>query len=98
MSLVWVCKLKGRTEVERIYGPDLMLALCDRSASRGYRHFLYGASPIVLEALAARLCARYPGLQVVGTCSPPFRALTADEDADIMQQSPEPARILSGSA
>jgi N-acetylglucosaminyldiphosphoundecaprenol N-acetyl-beta-D-mannosaminyltransferase len=86
MSLVWLCKLKGRAEVERVYGPDLMLALCARSPNHGYRHFFYGASAGVVEALTARLCARYPGLEVVGTCSPPFRELTPAEDADIVQR------------
>jgi N-acetylglucosaminyldiphosphoundecaprenol N-acetyl-beta-D-mannosaminyltransferase len=84
MSLVWLCKLKGRTSVERVYGPDLMLALCARSPARGYRHFFYGASPGVLEALTARLTSQYPGLDVVGTCSPPFRALTPREDVEIV--------------
>jgi N-acetylglucosaminyldiphosphoundecaprenol N-acetyl-beta-D-mannosaminyltransferase len=86
MSLVWLCKLKGERTVERVYGPDLMLALCARSAERGYRHFFYGASPQVLDALTERLCARYPGLEVVGTCSPPFRPLTPEEDAEIVDR------------
>jgi N-acetylglucosaminyldiphosphoundecaprenol N-acetyl-beta-D-mannosaminyltransferase len=86
MSLVWLCKLKGVRVVERVYGPDLMLALCGRSSSPGYRHFFYGASSKVLEGLSARLCARYPGLKVAGTYSPPFRSLTPQEDADVVQR------------
>jgi len=86
MSLVWLCKLKGERAVERVYGPDLMLALCGRSSNPGYRHFFYGASPEVLEALRARLCTRYPGLEVVGTYSPPFRSLTSQEDTDVVQR------------
>lgn len=86
MSLVWLCRLKGKQLVERVYGPDLMLALCGRSTGRGYRHFFYGASPEVLNALTDRLCARFPGLQIAGTHSPPFRALTPEEDAAIVRQ------------
>jgi N-acetylglucosaminyldiphosphoundecaprenol N-acetyl-beta-D-mannosaminyltransferase len=86
MPLVWLCRLKGQRSVERVYGPDLMLALCRQSAGRGYRHFFYGASPKVLDTLSARLCARYPGLQVVGAYSPPFRPLTPDEDAQVVQR------------
>jgi N-acetylglucosaminyldiphosphoundecaprenol N-acetyl-beta-D-mannosaminyltransferase len=86
MSLVWLCKLKGRTPVERVYGPDLMLALCQRSIQRGYRHYFYGSSPAVLQTLTARLAARYPGLEVVGTCSPPFRPLTPQEDTEIVER------------
>ena len=84
MPLVWLCKLKGWRHVERVYGPDLMLALCERSVARGYRHFLYGATPQVLDTLSSRLTARCPGLQVVGTHAPPFRAPTAEEDAAIV--------------
>ena len=86
MSLVWLCKLKGERGVERVYGPDLMLALCGRSPDRGYRHFFYGASPKILDSLTMRLCARYPGLEVVGTYSPPFRPLTPEEDAEVVQR------------
>jgi N-acetylglucosaminyldiphosphoundecaprenol N-acetyl-beta-D-mannosaminyltransferase len=86
MSLVWVCKLKGQRAVERVYGPDLMLALCQRSARRGYRHFLYGASPDVLTALTERLSVRYPGLRVVGAHAPPFRPLTSEEDEEVVRR------------
>jgi N-acetylglucosaminyldiphosphoundecaprenol N-acetyl-beta-D-mannosaminyltransferase len=86
MSLVWLCKLKGEPATERVYGPDLMLALCGRSPRRGYRHFFYGASPEVLDALTVRLRARYPGLEVVGAYSPPFRPLTPEEDEAIVRQ------------
>jgi N-acetylglucosaminyldiphosphoundecaprenol N-acetyl-beta-D-mannosaminyltransferase len=85
MSLVWLCRLKGQRQVERVYGPDLMLALCAVSSVCGYRHFFYGASPEVLDALAARLRARYPGLEVVGTYAPPFRQLSPEEDLQTVQ-------------
>ena len=42
MPLVWLSRLNGFRHVDRVYGPDLMLALCERSATRGYRHFFYG--------------------------------------------------------
>jgi N-acetylglucosaminyldiphosphoundecaprenol N-acetyl-beta-D-mannosaminyltransferase len=86
MSLVWLCKLKGQRSVERVYGPDLMLALCGRSPDRGYRHFFYGASPEVLDSLTVRLRARYPGLEVVGTYAPPFRPLRPEEEAEIVRR------------
>jgi UDP-N-acetyl-D-mannosaminuronic acid transferase (WecB/TagA/CpsF family) len=37
MPLVWASHLLGFRGVERVYGPDLVLALCERSAGRGYR-------------------------------------------------------------
>jgi N-acetylglucosaminyldiphosphoundecaprenol N-acetyl-beta-D-mannosaminyltransferase len=80
MSLVWLSHLKGHSKVERVYGPDLMLAMCARSRNCGYRHFLYGATPAVLDALAARLKARFPGLNLVGAHAPPFGEPTRNED------------------
>lgn len=72
MPLVWLCRRRGFSFVERVYGPDLMLACCKRSVSLQYRHFFYGGAPGVAERLAERLRARLPGLAIVGTYSPPF--------------------------
>jgi N-acetylglucosaminyldiphosphoundecaprenol N-acetyl-beta-D-mannosaminyltransferase len=85
MPLVWLSKLHGFRHVERVYGPDLMLALCARSVEKGYRHFLYGGDEALVEALAERLRQRYPGLRIVGAFAPPFRPLTPDEDRDIVR-------------
>jgi len=84
MPLVWLSRLSGFPSVERVYGPDLLLALCEHGLDRGYRHFFYGGEPGVAEALAARLRARFPGLQIVGTYTPPFRPLTPAEDAAVV--------------
>ncbi len=85
MPLVWLSRLKGHRHVDRVYGPDLMLALCERSVTDGYRHFFYGGAEGVPEQLAANLQRRFPGLQVVGIHSPPFRPLTLEEDKQVVQ-------------
>jgi N-acetylglucosaminyldiphosphoundecaprenol N-acetyl-beta-D-mannosaminyltransferase len=84
MPLVWLSRLRGHRDVSRVYGPDLMLALCEESIEKGYRHFFYGGAEGVAVELAARLTERYPGLQVAGTYSPPFRPLTEDEDQQVV--------------
>lgn len=73
MPLVWL----GPPGVERVYGPDLMLAVCDAGRAVGLTHYFYGGQPGVATALAAKLTARFPGLAVVGTFTPPFRPLDA---------------------
>jgi N-acetylglucosaminyldiphosphoundecaprenol N-acetyl-beta-D-mannosaminyltransferase len=80
MPLVWLSHLRGHRHVERVYGPDLMLACCQRFVSSGYRHFFYGGAEGVPERLAARLQDRVPGLVVAGTWSPPFGEMTAFEE------------------
>lgn len=80
MPLVWLGRLAGFRHVDRVYGPDLMWATCERFLDRNCRHFFYGGAPGVAERLTDRLRARYPSLQVAGTYSPPFRPLTEEED------------------
>ena len=86
MPLVWLSRLSGGSPVGRVYGPDLMLAVCERSVGRGYRHFLYGGGPSVAEKLASQLQNRFPGLGIVGAYSPPFRPLTQREDQEIVER------------
>ena len=86
MPLVWISRLQGFRHVRRVYGPDLMLALCEQSLAKGYRHYFYGGIEGVAEELRARLQQRFPGLQVVGTESPPFRPLTPEEDKEVCER------------
>lgn len=85
MPLVWLCRLAGETETERVYGPDLMLALCRRSESAGHRHYFYGGRSDVLEDLVGSLRARFPGLRIAGWHAPPFRAADAAEDSEVLE-------------
>ena len=85
MAIVWLLKLRGHRSVSRVYGPDLMLETCRAGLESGYRHFLYGGAEGVAEALAGKLSARFPGLQIVGTHTPPFRDLTEDEDRSVVE-------------
>jgi N-acetylglucosaminyldiphosphoundecaprenol N-acetyl-beta-D-mannosaminyltransferase len=85
MPLVWLARRAGFPHVDRVYGPDLMLACCEASVARGYRHYFYGGSPGVPEQLAERLQTRFPGLQVVGCHSPPFRPLVSREDDTVVE-------------
>jgi N-acetylglucosaminyldiphosphoundecaprenol N-acetyl-beta-D-mannosaminyltransferase len=86
MPMVWMSRLAGHQHVDRVYGPDLMLAVCEASAHKGYRHYFYGGNEGVPELLRDKLREKFPGLRVVGTYSPPFRPLTPEEDAAIVAQ------------
>lgn len=86
MPLVWLGRLRGFALRRRVYGPELMLTFCQQTVVEGYRHFLYGGGPGQVEKLAESLRQKLPGLQVVGTYSPPFRPLAAQEDAAICAQ------------
>ncbi|MFN0074633.1 MAG: WecB/TagA/CpsF family glycosyltransferase [Chloroflexota bacterium] len=86
MPLVWLGRQQGHHKVSRVYGPDLMLAVCKAGLSVGLRHFFYGGAPGVPERLAARLQTRFPTLQIAGTLSPLFHALSNAEDAAMVER------------
>jgi N-acetylglucosaminyldiphosphoundecaprenol N-acetyl-beta-D-mannosaminyltransferase len=84
MPLVWIARRSGYPHVDRVYGPDLVLAACQAFGAAGYRHFFYGGGPGVAERLAERLAARFPGLKIVGAFAPPFRPLLPDEESEVI--------------
>jgi N-acetylglucosaminyldiphosphoundecaprenol N-acetyl-beta-D-mannosaminyltransferase len=73
MPLVWASRRCATPLPERVAGSDLIFALSRMAAERGYRVFLLGAGPGVADTAAANLCARYPGLQIVGIEAPSIR-------------------------
>lgn len=83
MPLVWCARWAGAKPVTRVYGPDLMLALLERAADRGWSSFFYGGGDGTAQLLATRMRQRFPGLQVAGTYTPPFRPLTAEESGAV---------------
>jgi len=83
MPTVWVGRLQGHHRMRRVYGPDFMLEFCRHSVAHGYRHFFYGGKEGVAAQLAASLRRRLPGLQIVGTYTPPFRPLNTDEEQQL---------------
>jgi N-acetylglucosaminyldiphosphoundecaprenol N-acetyl-beta-D-mannosaminyltransferase len=86
MPMVWMGRWQGFKEMRRVYGPDLMLRVCEYTQKRGYTHFLYGGAPGVAEDLKRRLEERFPGLKIAGCHTPPFRPLTAQEEEDLRRQ------------
>jgi N-acetylglucosaminyldiphosphoundecaprenol N-acetyl-beta-D-mannosaminyltransferase len=86
MPLVWASRWRPRGLPERVAGSDLVPALCERASQKGYRVFLLGGPPGVAEEAARKLCERFPGLQVVGTECPPFRELSAEEQAGLQDR------------
>lgn len=84
--LVWVGRMHGHALRRRCYGPDLLVDFCRATETKGYRHFFYGGAEGVAEQLATQLQARFPALQIAGTYSPPFRQLTQEEDAAVIDR------------
>jgi N-acetylglucosaminyldiphosphoundecaprenol N-acetyl-beta-D-mannosaminyltransferase len=71
MPLVW-CGRRLGVQIDRVYGPDLMLSLLEKGLEPGWRHALYGSSEEVLHELQNHLTRRFPKLGIVGAISPPY--------------------------
>ena len=84
MPLTWVGRSSGHPTMSRVYGPDLMLALLELASTSGFTNFFLGGAEGVAEELKVRTVRRFPGLSVVGTYTPPFRPLTAEEKCELV--------------
>jgi N-acetylglucosaminyldiphosphoundecaprenol N-acetyl-beta-D-mannosaminyltransferase len=85
MPVAWYMRALGVTRQQRIDGPGLMWHLCASAAASSQRGFFYGSSPRVLKRLTTNLKHAMPSLQIAGTHSPPYRALTANEDKRVIE-------------
>ena len=83
IPMVWMGRLHGQRQMGRVYGPDLMLAVC---ALPGCRHYLYGGSNGTVHLLKKRLEALFPAVQIVGVYEPPWRPLNPDEETELVAQ------------
>ena len=80
-----VGRRRGFSEMERTTGPDYLKEILKISAEEGYRHYFYGSTEETLEKLRAILKKDYPGVQIAGMYSPPFRTLSDKEDEETIK-------------
>ncbi len=86
MPTVWIGKNRGFKNIDRVYGPDLMLAMCNRSDQKRYRNYLLGSTAEILERLRLRLRAKFPNVTICGSYAPPFKEYTKQEDEKIINE------------
>ncbi|MGD1855067.1 MAG: WecB/TagA/CpsF family glycosyltransferase [Leptolyngbyaceae cyanobacterium] len=86
MPLVWLTSRLRKRQQDRVAGMDIMLSLCKKAAQQNISVFFLGSTPDVLWNIEQRLKKEYPGLNVVGMESPPFRPLTTQEDQALIQR------------
>ena len=81
--VAWLQRRSGFASAQRIAGPDLMPAVLDRGRTSGLRHFFFGSTRPVVDAVAARVLSLFPGVEIVGTAAPN----KGDEDlAELLDQ------------
>lgn len=81
-----VGRKRGFDKMGRTTGPDYMEEIFKISVKNGYKHYLYGSTEETLDKMYRNLNENYPGIEIVGKCSPPFRELTQEEDEKIIEQ------------
>lgn len=95
MPLVWALRWLGVCDATRVDGSTLTFHVCAAAAQAGVPVGLYGATDEALAAFTAFARREFPGIQIVAALSPPFRPLTAEEDAaDVAQLARSGARIV----
>lgn len=98
MPLVWAMKSLGASDQDRARGPSLMAEMMDRGRALSLKHYLYGGSPAALRALQEAMERAYPGCQIVGAYSPPFRPLeeipAADWESDAAKINQSGAQLI----
>ena len=95
MPLVWVLRrINMRADAQRVYGPGLVIALCQRAAADGSSVFFYGGTPNELTQLRTRLTAQIPALRIAGAVSPPMLPAEPPFDPAITAQINQSAASL----
>jgi N-acetylglucosaminyldiphosphoundecaprenol N-acetyl-beta-D-mannosaminyltransferase len=87
--IAWLRRRVGATDARRIAGPDLMALVFEAGRPIGLRHFLYGSTPSVLEALEIQLRQQFPDVAIVGCVAPsPGTERSPDMLAEIARARP----------
>ena len=86
MPLVWMQKLQGEKDAKRVRANDLMIMLCEYAEKNNLKVGFYGGKQEVIDAILNRAAKELPNLQIAYAYSPPFRPLTAEEDARIVEE------------
>ncbi|MEN3112396.1 WecB/TagA/CpsF family glycosyltransferase [Uliginosibacterium paludis] len=84
--VAWMLRKLGHASQERINGPDLMWKYCEAIAGSEESIYLFGGTPETLDTLQRVLGEKIPGVKIAGAYSPPFRAATPEEDAEIVER------------
>jgi N-acetylglucosaminyldiphosphoundecaprenol N-acetyl-beta-D-mannosaminyltransferase len=93
--VAWALRKLGCHGQRRVSGPDLMLRVLDDAAKKGIPVGLFGSSQKCIDLLKVRLPEKAPGLNIVYAVSPPFHALSEEEDKAVHCQIKDSgARIL----
>lgn len=86
MPLVWVGRKIAKLDMNRCYGPDVMIKTIERGCAKGLRHFFYGCDcNETFDKLKTNLVSKFPDVIIAGNYVPPFRELSPNEKSEIVR-------------
>jgi len=86
MPLVWLSKLYGVKNIERVYGPTLMKKMCEQAQRKKHKIFLLGGSNGQAKLLKHELLLRFPMLKIVGYSDTPVRPIPERKNRTIIKK------------
>jgi N-acetylglucosaminyldiphosphoundecaprenol N-acetyl-beta-D-mannosaminyltransferase len=85
IPVIHVSRWLGLHNQDRVFAPDLVIKLCKQASEDGIPIGFYGSTPEVIHDIVENVRRQFPALNVAYSCSPPFRPLTPEEKAGIIQ-------------
>lgn len=85
MPLVWIMKIKGQKNQERVYGPTIMLHVLEAAARENISVGFYGGKAEVLDLLVQKMKEKFNALNISYAFSPPFTE-NLDEQEHVIQE------------
>jgi CDP-paratose 2-epimerase len=83
----WALNWLHNTQLnDRVYGPTLMLKVCERAAREGLPIYLYGSSLTIIGSLSHNLQTRFPNLIIAGAQPSRFRQISIEEKQAIVDE------------
>jgi N-acetylglucosaminyldiphosphoundecaprenol N-acetyl-beta-D-mannosaminyltransferase len=86
MPLVWLSRYFKPELPERVAGSDMVFRLFAEADGRKWKVFFLGSDAKTLSQTKTILAERYPGMDVVGTFSPPFGTVDSWANEEILGQ------------
>lgn len=84
MPLVWMLRLMGVVNQDRVAGLDVLLALCKQASAEKISVFFLGSDASTLEKMRVRLEQDFPDLIIAGMEPLPFRPMSEAEDQAVV--------------
>lgn len=96
MPVRWgVNLLHGTGLPDRVYGPTLMLKVCEAAAKHRLPIYFFGTQNEILNKLVANLNSKFPELLIAGSEPSQFRKLTQDESKALVQRIQQSGAMIT---